>query len=163
MAASAEPYQTVRFAAKDKLTNRHSVDKILKRVPEKQINKLMLAFDEVPLTYTCPESADSDQFKPMAPVALNSENFSTFIGVTKYIDPGMRNAAGGLNGDIDGAESDGESVMGAESFESNTDEIDERRHLKAYWRAEEGHGPQIADVSDKGINLQVKDGELSWH
>ena len=79
---------------------------MLKRVPEKQINKLMLAFDEVPLSYSCPDGADGE-VKPMAAVAFNSENFSTFIGFTKYVDPGMRNAAGGNNAN---AESDEDSA-----------------------------------------------------
>lgn len=39
----------------------------------------------------------------MAPVAFNSENISTYIGVTKYVDPGMRNIGAGANmGDGDG-------------------------------------------------------------
>lgn len=51
-----------------------------------------------------------------------------------------------------------------ESLDDQTDEVDERKYLKAYWRAEEGNGPQIADVSDKGIPLvAVKDNELVWH
>ena len=72
------------------------------------INKLMLAFDEVPLSYSCPEgnsNADESmpQFKAMAPVAFNSENISTYIGVTKYVDPGSRNIGAGSNiGDGDG-------------------------------------------------------------
>ena len=122
----------------------------------------MLAFDEVPLSYGCPDGADSDT-KPMAPVAFNSENFSTFIGVTKYVDPGLRNAAG-ANANSDGAESEGDSGRVGESFDSQTDEVDERRHLKAYWRAEEGLGSQVADVSDKGMHLsEVAEGELRWH
>ena len=58
----------------------------------------MLAFDEVPLSYACPEGADADEgLKPMAPVAYNSENFSTFIGVTKYVDPvAVRDRAQGV-------------------------------------------------------------------
>ena len=49
----------------------------------------MLAFDEVPLSYSCPEGV-GDSYKAMAPVAFNSENISTYIGVTKFVDPGMR-------------------------------------------------------------------------
>ena len=86
-------------------------------MPEKQINKLMLAFDEVPLSYGCPDGADGN-IKPMAAVAFNSENFSTFIGVTKYVDPGLRNAAGG--GNNANGDSEDESVQGGndESFDS---------------------------------------------
>lgn len=130
------------------------MDQVLKHVPEKQINKLMLAFDEVPLSYGCPDGADGNdqpKFKPMAPVAFNSENFSTFIGVRKYVDPGLRNAGGGGGNAADQSEED--SADGMESFDSQADEIDERKHLKAYWRAEEGHGDKIADVSDKDLHL----------
>ena len=53
------------------------------------MQKLMLAFDEVPISYACPNGPDSeDAQKPMAPVAYNSENLSTFLGVTKYEDVG---------------------------------------------------------------------------
>ena len=52
----------------------------------------MLAFDEVPLIYTCPLGPDDiHQTVLMAPVAFNAENFSTYVGVTKYLDPGLRN------------------------------------------------------------------------
>ena len=94
----------------------------------------------------------------MAPVAFNSENFSTFIGVTKYVDPGMRNAGGVNNIDGDGADSDKDSGNGGDSFDNETDDVDERRHLKAYWRAEEGQGHQVADLSDKGIHLSAEEG-----
>ena len=96
----------------------------------------MLAFDEVPLSYGCPDGADGN-IKPMAAVAFNSENFSTFIGVTKYVDPGLRNAVGGNN--ANGESDDGSAQGNDESFDSQVDELDdERKHLKAYWRAEEG-------------------------
>ena len=52
---------------------------------------------------------------------------------------------------------------GGESFESQTEEIEEKRYIRAYWRAEEGHGNQIADVSDRGLHLTVKEGDLVWH
>ena len=68
---------------------------VLKHVPERQMNKLMLAFDEVPISYACPQEvieADGQlAYKPMAPVPVNSENFSTFVGVTKYVEAGIRN------------------------------------------------------------------------
>jgi hypothetical protein len=52
----------------------------------------MLAFDEMPLTYTCPLGTDSNNHSIlMAPVALNADNFSTYAGVTKYVDQGLRN------------------------------------------------------------------------
>jgi len=83
-----------------KLVNRRSVSQVLKHVPERQINKLMLAFDEVPITYACPQETEADDddgqvttYKPMAPVPFNCENFSTFVGVTKYVEAGMRNIA----------------------------------------------------------------------
>ena len=124
----------------------------------------MLAFDEVPLSYGCPDGADSGDTKSMAPVAFNSENFSTFIGVTKYVEPGLRSGAAGENANGDDAQSEDDSGHAGESFDSQTDEVDERRHLKAYWRAEEGQGSQIADVSDKGIHLtEVGENELTWH
>ena len=52
---------------------------------------------------------------------------------------------------------------GGDSFESQTEEIEEKRYIRAYWRAEEGHGNQIADVSDRGLHLTVKEGDLVWH
>lgn len=112
----------------------------------------MLAFDEVPISYACPNGPDSeDAQKPMAPVAYNSENLSTFLGVTKYEDVGQRNPArgGAANMPIDGFGAESEQSMGDhEGFDSDTDEVDERRHLKAYWRADEGKGNTVQDVSD---------------
>ena len=94
LASTVEPHKTVKFDYHSKLTNKRSVERVLKRVPERNLQKLMLAFDEVPLAYTCPLGPDSDERTiPMAPVAFNAENFSTYIGVTKYMDPGLRNNA----------------------------------------------------------------------
>ena len=45
-----------------------------------------------------------------------------------------------------------------ENPEDQTDDVDERRHLKAYWRSEEGQGHQVADLSDKGIHLIADEG-----
>ena len=125
-AAANDQFQSIRFdfnvdSDGCQLTNRQRIDKVSKRVPERQIQKLMLAFDEVPLSYACPEGAangDLSLTKPMAPVAFNSENFSTYIGVTKYVDPGMRNVGGANNIDGDGVDSDGGSANGGDSFDN---------------------------------------------
>ena len=98
----------------------------------------------------------------MAPVPFNSENFSTFIGVTKYVEPGVRDVGGenDLNGDLD---DDNAGEIGNESFDSQVDEIEERRYLKAYWRADEGSGNQISDITDRQMHLEViADSELIW-
>ena len=44
-----------------------------------------------------------------------------------------------------------------DGFDSDTDEVDERRHLKAYWRADEGKGNTVHDVSDQEMHLISKD------
>lgn len=71
----------------------------------------MLAFDEVPISYACPEGSDADvgssEVTSMLPVAYNSENLATFIGVTKYVDPtrlrnGGRPGANALDGGFGG-------------------------------------------------------------
>ena len=108
----------------------------------------MLAFDEVPLSYSCPEApavannnndANENNNKPMAPVAFNSENISTFLGISKFVDPGMRNAAGAFGNDNnDGMGSEENSLPGEDSFDSQIDEIEERKYVRAYWRADEG-------------------------
>ena len=94
----------------------------------------MLAFDEVPLSYACPEGADGDSLKPMAPVAYNSENFSTYIGVTKYEDPTVIRDKGPIGGggaiDLHNDQSMHSDVEDADDgFDSENEEVDERRHL----------------------------------
>lgn len=123
----------------------------------------MLAFDEVPLSYACPEGADGD-LKPMAPVAFNSENFSTYIGVTKFVDPTELREKGAV-ADINNEslhDSEAEDA-GAEGFDSDTEEVDERRHLRAYWRADEGRGNKVHDLFEKELHLELDGAELVWH
>jgi len=81
---------------------------------------------------------------PMKQVPTASENFSTFIGISKYdaVDmqgqgnrAAMQDPLGGM-GDEYG---DGNQLQ-HDSFDSQIDEIDEERYLRAYWRAEEGQG-----------------------
>ena len=52
-AASTEPYKSVKFDFRRYLTNKHNAKKLLKKPAEQQINKLILAYDEVPFTYVC--------------------------------------------------------------------------------------------------------------
>ena len=106
-AAATEGFHTVPFdfrsgAAGCKLTNRMASDGELGSHPhERQIDKLILAFDEIPISYACPGGPDGDELQPMVPVAFNSENLSTYIGVTKYVDPGLRNGGRGHQQGLD--------------------------------------------------------------
>ena len=81
----------------------------------------------------------------MRQVLTASENFSTFIGIAKFDAPdthsqgdraGMPNHAGAEDEEF-GEEAD---RWGHDSFDSQADEIDEERYVRAYWRAEEGQG-----------------------
>ena len=101
---------------------------------------------------------------PMRSVPTASENFSTFIGIAKFDAPdlhGQGNRAG--MPEYPGAEDEefGEANRwGHDSFDSQVDEIDEERFLRAYWRAEEGQGLQVANVLDKQFHLVATD--LEW-
>ena len=80
----------------------------------------------------------------MKQVPTVSENFSTFIGVSKFYAgdaQGQGNRAEMLNQLGVGGDGDEEGDQpGHDSFDSQIDEVDEERYLKAYWRAEEGQG-----------------------
>ena len=57
--------------------------------------------------------------------------------------------------------------MQDESFKSDSDEVDERKYLRAYWRADEGRGNKINDVFDLELHLEVagdakSDAKLTW-
>lgn len=128
----------------------------------------MLAFDEVPLAYSCPDGPEgSEKIIPAAPVPFNAENFSTFIGVAKYVDlENLRNDGNGLKSegrDDESEISDDAENNGAMEIDSDghPDDVDEKRHLRAYWRGEEGHGCQIADISDRAMHLVAS--QLDWH
>ena len=80
----------------------------------------------------------------MKQVPTASENFSTFIGISKFdaIDmQGQANRAGMQNplGNVADEYGEGNQFQ-HDSFDSQIDEIDEERYLSAYWRAEEGQG-----------------------
>ena len=64
MAASTDTYKTIEFDYKKYLTNKHDIKNLLKRQPEKKLQKLILAFDEYPFSYVCDANPilDSDQF-----------------------------------------------------------------------------------------------------
>ena len=43
----------------------------------------------------------------------------------------------------------------ADGFDSANEEIDERKYLQAYWRADEGRGNIVHDVFDKELHLEA--------
>ena len=105
----------------------------------------MLAFDEVPISYVCPndeeEAKEGDSTVAMQPIAFNSENLPTFIGVVKCaVEAGQNHNVNNVLGFADDADMDGEESLNDldVSLDSQNDDIDERKYLIAYWRADEG-------------------------
>ena len=92
-ASVTDTYKSIDFDYRKYLTNKHDINGLLKRQPERRIDKLILAFDEFPFAQVCDSNpildGDQEEFENNQAVYMNnvassnSENFSTFIGLRK--------------------------------------------------------------------------------
>ena len=159
-ASTTELYKSSSFDYKRHLTNKRSADRSLSRPAEQQIQKLILAYDEYPFIYSCKGSSNANVSEPVAMphVPTSCENFSTFIGLSQYeaLEEGGK---GGLLDQFNesGADQQEDNVA---SFDSQVDDIDEEKYLKAYWRAEEGQGKQVQNILENELHLLAAD--LAW-